>query len=320
MTAELAAEKPQGLTIWTYRRRFRIDRKQKGLVLFKAGFGGLLTILVIDGEERARDFTPVAGPDAVRNHRLVARLDDGRLLEIEAGYISWWSVGIRASLDGALFHESHKGRTIAFPARLKSAVTQQTAGGDPAIDFSKFKKNRVAIGVDIALGLLFFIVAKMTDLKTAALVSAAAGLLLVVAQRFVKNVDLLGGLALFGIVMMLISAGFAIMFDDEDIIKLRSTIVGLIGASLFLTDGLFGGRYLGERLSRYLVYADLERRRLSIAIGLVGAIVALVNWAVAAWASTDVWLFYSTFLDIVVAVALFMIGINWARGRGLKFA
>ena len=59
---------------------------------------------------------------------------------------------------------------------------------------------------------------------------------------------------------------------------------------------------------------------LSIAIGLVGAIVALLNWVVAAIASTDIWLFYSPFLDILVAIGLFMIGINWARGKGLKFA
>ena len=86
----------------------------------------------------------------------------------------------------------------------------------------------------IGLGLLFFVVAKVTDLKTAALVGAAAGILLVVVQRFVKNVDLLGGLALFGVVMMLISASFAIAFDDDYIIKLRSTIVGLIGSALFV--------------------------------------------------------------------------------------
>jgi hypothetical protein len=74
-----------------------------------------------------------------------------------------------------------------------------------------WRRNRVPLAVDIATGCVFFVVAKMTDLTTAALVGAAVGIALVVAQRFVK-VDLLGGLAMFSIVMMLISAGLLSSF------------------------------------------------------------------------------------------------------------
>jgi intracellular septation protein A len=173
----------------------------------------------------------------------------------------------------------------------------------------------VPIIVDLATGLLFFLVAKLTDLKTAALVGAAVGLGLVVAQRFVR-VDLIGGLALFGVFMLLISAGFAIMFDDEEVIKQRSTVVGLIGAACFLFDGLvLKGRRLGAGLNRYLAYTDIDNRRLAIGLGLSGLVMAGGNWAVAKLFSTDAWLIYTTFLDIPVSMALVLWAISWARRK-----
>jgi len=62
--------------------------------------------------------------------------------------------------------------------------------------------------------LLFYAVAKLTDLPTAAIISAIAGLSLVVVQRFV-TVDLLGGMALFGTIMLLISDGFSITCQGD---------------------------------------------------------------------------------------------------------
>nr|WP_237219778.1 septation protein IspZ [Sphingomonas arenae] len=168
--------------------------------------------------------------------------------------------------------------------------------------------------VDIATGLLFFVVAKLTDLKTAALVGAAVGMAIVIAQRFVK-VDLIGGLALFGIVMLLISAAFAIAFEDDELIKQRSTIVGLIGATFFLADGLLlKGRRLGHGLNRYLAYTDVDERRLAIGMGLVGVLMALANYVVVKLVSTDIWLFYTTFLDVPLSIGLVLGAIKWARG------
>ncbi len=188
------------------------------------------------------------------------------------------------------------------------------ADGQAAYDMDKLRRNKVPIVVDIATGLLFFVVAKLTDLKTAALVGAAVGIALVIAQRFVK-VDLLGGLAMFGIVMLLISAGFAIAFEDDELIKQRSTIVGLIGATFFLVDGLFGGKRLGQGLSRYIAYNDLDPRRLALAMGTVAAVVAGINYAVVKLVSTDVWLFYTTFGDLPLTILLVFGAIKWARSR-----
>jgi len=313
-----------------YRRRFAVGRHQIAVVM-RSRSDGLASELSIDNVPFAWDATPHFGPEAVRNHLLAATLPDGRRLEVEAGYISLWSVGIAARLDGALVHESHPGRTIAYPEKYRDiaanskastvgeAMREGMADGRGGLkmqgyDPGQLARNKVPIMVDIALGLLFFVVAKLTDLSTAALVGAAAGIALVVLQRFVK-VDLLGGLALFGIVMLLISAGLALAFRDDTMIKLRGTIVGAISATLFLGDGLFGGNRLGKALTRYLPYNDIDPARLALGMGVLGLIMAGLNYAVAEVASTDVWLFYTTFVDFFLVMLMILAVFSFARGR-----
>ena len=310
----MASTPPQGPRLWLYKRPFRIGFHECW-VLLDARLSGLSSSLWIDGEEVASDLTPASGPEAVRNHRLAATLPDGRPVEVEAGYNSWVNTGIAVRVDGALAHESHPGRRIAYPARAAKMVAQQTADGQAAYDVDKLRRNKVPIIVDIATGLLFFLVAKLTDLKTAALVGAAVGIALVIAQRFVK-VDLLGGLAMFGIVMLLISAGFAIAFEDDELIKQRSTVVGLIGAACFLFDGMvLRGRRLGHGLNRYLAYTDIDERRLAIAMGVLGVFTALANFAVVRLVSTDAWLIYTTFLDLPLVMVGVLLAVKWARSR-----
>lgn len=188
---------------------------------------------------------------------------------------------------------------------------QRLSDGEIAFAKGKMKKNGPSLAVDIALGFIFFFVAKYTDLTTAAIWGAAAGLALVVIQQFVKSVDLLGGLALFGIAMMLISAGYALVFQDEELIQMRTTIMGVFAAMLYLVDGLLGGRYLGERTARYMFMPDIVPRRLAIALGGMSLIMAALNWGVVKLVSKDIWLYYTTFGDFVIAVALFMIAIRW---------
>lgn len=321
----------RGKTLWRYRRPFRIDGLNF-VVTLRSCSDGLHSELSMLGVPVASDRTPLGGPEAVRNHQLSTQLPDGRTVEVEAGWISVLNTAIAVRLDGSVVHQSHPGRTIAFPDRYREKTVAigdkpigealragwQEASKDAAAngqDLGAWKRNRVPLAVDIALGLLFFIVAKATDLSTAALVGAAVGLALVVAQRFVK-VDLIGGLALFGVLMLLISAGLAIAFQDDMAVKMRTTIVGVISATLFIADGLFGGKRLGRGLARYMPYTDIEHGRLAIAIGLIGLVMAGLNYGVALAVSTSSWLFYSTFLDLPLAVGLFMVAIRYARRPG----
>lgn len=291
-----------------YRRPFRVGDSQ-ALVTMRSKFDGLHSELAVDGMAVATDRTPISGPEAIRNHRLVGTLPDGRTLEVEAGYVGWgMTVGVAARLDGVLIHESHPGKRIAFPTKMKGVTA------DPAVDMGKFKRNRVPLAVDIGTGLLFFVIAKMTDLTTAALVGAAVGIGLVVLQRFIKT-DIIGGLALFGIVMLLISAGIAYAFQDDMAVKMRTTIVGLISAAFFLGDGLLlRGKRLGAGMARYLPYDDIDPRRLAIGVGVLGLVMAALNTAVARLASTDVWLVYHSFLDTLVVMVLVLAVFKYARG------
>ena len=296
---------------------------------------GLASELILDGEPVASDRTPALGSDALRNHILTATLEDDTRLEVEAGWISTLNTGIAVRKDGVLVHESHPGKTIAYPEQHREAATSLgdvTVGeaikqgvkdgwngksDRSEVDLAAWKRNRVPLAVDIALGLLFFVVAKLTDLTTAALVGAAVGLALLVVQRLTR-IDLLGGLALFGIALLLLSAALALVFQSDEAVKYRSSVVGLVSAALFLFDGLSGGNRLATRLMRYLPYRDIDPARLGIGMGVLGFVMALLNLAVAELASTDVWLFYSTFPDFGVAVVLIMLVFRYAQGNMLR--
>ena len=83
------------------------------------------------------------------------------------------------------------------------------------IQKNKWEKNKYSIYADLGLGALFFIAGKITeDLIFASLVGVAGGLALLVLQRFVK-IDLLGGFAVFGTIMLFISGLFSFVLQDD---------------------------------------------------------------------------------------------------------
>jgi intracellular septation protein A len=319
-----------GFTLWRYCRQFRVA-KTDGQVVLRSRTDGLFSELHINDRCVARDETPAFGPDCVRNHRLFITLPDGSDLDVEAGYISLLNTGIAVRHKGELVHESHPGRKIAYPEKYQQAAVSMegaTLGeamkkgfdeGSAGVDFGVFKRNWIPLTVDILLGLLFYVLAKLTDLTTAALFGAAAGLGLLAIQRLTK-IDLLGGLAMFGIVLLLLSAILALAFQSDEAVKYRSSIIGLISAALFFFDGLAGGNRLSVRLMHYLPYRGIDAARLGIGMGLFGAIMAGLNFLVAQHVSTDIWLFYSTFADFVVAIVLIFFMLRYAQGKILRGA
>ncbi len=310
-------------TWWRFRtRRFSVDGLEFAVRNF-ARMDGLHSTLSMLDVEQARDCTPLVGPDAVRNHRLSCALPDGRTLEVELGYITSLTTGIVVRVDGVVVHESHPGVTPAYPEKycadtVKHASMKEafkSGHGDQPDPFSSgvfAKHNRLPFAIDIITGLLFYVIAKMADLQTAAMVGIAVGFALVAFQYFTK-IDVTGGLALFGIVMLAISAGLAWYLADEEWVKLRGTITGLIGASFFIIDGLRGGHYVGRGLARYMPYSDIDPGRMAFSMGLVGLVMAALNYVVAKIASTDMWLFYKTFIDFFIVAALAMIAVRFAR-------
>jgi intracellular septation protein A len=311
------------MKLWTYKRSFKIDDIE-GVVHTIVTFKDTVSVLFIGGVEVARDrFAPIPGMQVFRNNHLSHRLSDGRTLDIEAGYVGWWKTEIAVRVNGILQYESKPGAKIQYPASMGKTLDRNEELTPEQVEKQKrdeqaakerFQRNLPSIIVDIAIGLLFFVVAKLTNLTTAALVSAAAGIVIWIVQRFVK-IDLMGGLAAFGIIMSLIAAGFAWAFQDDDMVKMRSTILGLLTASLFLTDGVFNGRYLGKRLARYMPHPNTDAGRLSLGIGSLGVVMAVLNYVMAKLFSTDVWLVYSTFLDTIITIGLVFFVIRWATPK-----
>jgi intracellular septation protein A len=286
--------------MWRYARSFRANGRDIRIIT-DVGMQSMETHVEVDGQRLASDLLVMLS-EPYRNNHLSVALGESRL-DVEAGYNSWWNVGMKAELDGATIWESHPGKPIALSAALTKLMAGQAGQHG---QMARMKAQWPSIAADIAIAILFFLVAKVADLRTAALVAAGAGIALVVVQRFVK-VDLLGGMAMFGIVMTLAGAAFAILFEDDRMIMLRSTVLGGFAAALFLTDGILGGRTLGKRMMLYLPSQDLDPRRLALGFGLSGLVLALLNWLFVEFATKDQWLLYTTFADMPVA----LLGVLW---------
>ena len=306
------------MNIWTYRRAFSAQG-EAFIVQIEAGITGWRSRLMIGHQELVRDETILLGAAFdCRNHRLCHTLPDGSKLEVEIGYLNWFNTGIRVCISGALVHESHPGRDILFLTRVRKASlgdkTEQQLQEQRERDAAQWALNRPSLIIDIALGLLFFAVSKVTgNLTTAALVGAVAGLTVVLAQRFVK-LDLLGGLAMFGVFTLLLSAGFSLWFQDERMVQLKGSIFGVLVAGLIFGDGLFNrGRYFGARLARYLIGMTVDARRLSLGIAMLGLIMAGLNLMAMHWLSKDAWLTYTTFVDAPLAMVLGLLVFRFAK-------
>ena len=232
--------------------------------------------------------------------------------EVQSGYFNWWNVGVAVTENGRLVHESHPGENLRYGEALMEDLNgmKESAGEARA---SKWEQNKYSIYADLALAALFFIVSKVTgDLVLAAIVGGVTGLGLIVLQRFVK-VDLLGGFAVFGTIMLAISTAFSLVLQDSYWVQMKSTALGLFTAALFMADGLLRqGAYFGARLERYMP-GSLHHNRLAISMSLMGIMSAGGNYFVAENFSEDFWLMYTTFLDFPIFIASFFVILRWAR-------
>ena len=244
-----------------------------------------------------------------------------RSAQLMAAFDNGGSLAIAVTEGGRTVYESHPGRSLQVDRSSVQTVASEEAPGGLSVEQMtqlsqrKWQRNKYSIYADMALGALFFIVGKVTeDLALAALIGAGAGLLLVAAQRFVK-VDLLGGFAVFGTIMLLISAAFSLALQDDYWVQMKGTVLGLLTASLFMIDGLLRrGAYFGARIERYMPL-PLHHDRIAIGMSLVGVVMAVANYYVANHFTEDFWLTWTTFLDLPLSMALFYAVIFWARKR-----
>lgn len=312
----------QVLAMFSHKRPFVVTSQSgschAGLAVITADFARMSVRVMLEGDEIGSDQAPIEGAAGARNLVVRHMLPDGQLLELEANCVSWWTVGIAVRLDGALVHESHPGRKLEWPVMPgtgPAGADQQQREVWSRQERERVRRSTPSLMVDIGLGLLFFLVARETGLQTAAVVGLVAGVVLLLIQRLVPKVDLVGGLALFGIAVMGVSALYAMLVQDEELIKLRPTIMGVAVGLLFLADGLWArGKWLGSRMVRYFPVGT-DQLRLTVGIGLAGVVSALANVAVVRLVSTDIWLWYTTFGDMLLSVGLIFVVMYWARPR-----
>ena len=160
--------------------------------------------------------------------------DQNRSVQLMAGFGNGGVLVISLIEGGRTLYESHPGRSLQVDRSPVQAVASEEALGGLSelsveqmtqLSQRKWQRNKYSIYADMALGALFFIVGKVTeDLALAALIGAVAGLLLVIVQRFVK-VDLLGGFAVFGTIMLLISAAFSLALQDDYWVQMNGTVL-----------------------------------------------------------------------------------------------
>lgn len=289
------------MRLWTYKRPFQY----KGLdyeVKFSFTLRSYTSKLYCNGSLIDEYISHPNSGYKVIQHKFQTS-DQSSELSVFVGYFSHSNVGIEVHESNDLIYASHPNEDIYF-AENKMKIIGPKREADKREREQRWQKNKYSLLADIGLGATFFIVAKVTDdLSIAALTGATLGLALVIAQRFVK-VDLLGGFAVFGTVMLLISAVFSLAFQSEYLVQIKDTVMGLLGASAFLVDGVFRrGRYFGCRFERYLS-SPIKHQHFVIGLGLIGACMASLNYGIATFLSKDVWLIYSTFIDIPIYIAL----------------
>ena len=240
------------------------------------------------------------------------KIASGVEAQVESGYFNWRNVGIAVTENGRLVHESHPGEDLSYGEALMEDLYRMKENASGAGE-SKWAQNKYSIYADLGLAALFFIVSKVTgDLVLAAIVGGVTGLGLIVLQRFVK-VDLLGGFAVFGTIMLAISTAFSLVLQDSYWVQMKGTALGLFTASLFMADGLLRqGAYFGARFERYMP-GPLHHNRLAIGMSIMGIVSAGGNYVVAENFSEDFWLSYTTFLDFPIFMLSFLVILRWAR-------
>ena len=199
---------------------------------------------------------------------------------------------------------------LVFYGRSSSATQESGL----AAQIERAKALGPSFAIDIALGLLFFFVAREFGLLTAALAGSAATVVLFGVQRFVKT-DLLGGFAAFGVMMALISALLAMIFQDDTFVKLRGSLMGLVFATFALADGLCGGAYLGKRLALYMSWLGrIAPKRAAFGMAGAGAAILVIELPLVFLLSTSQWIWYTSFFDSFVTIPVMIAAMLWARG------
>lgn len=242
-------------------------------------------------------------------------------LSFEFGAISLMKYGLIVRRnEQVLWRSSEKPFRKAGKFDATLAKMEALGDDDPSPEtqamLERQKKLRPSLIIDLSFGVLFFFVAREFGLVTAALTGAAATLVLFAVQPFTKH-DLLGGFAVFGVVMSLISAGIAWGFQDDLAVKLRGTFMACIAAGFSLYDGfVLKGGYLGERMAMYMEgLGRINPQRASFALAGATLLLMAIDTPLAFILTTDQWIWYNAFFDNLIAIPIIIGAMLLAREK-----
>ncbi|WOT05739.1 hypothetical protein [Shewanella youngdeokensis] len=307
------------MCLWTYKRPFHYDGDDYE-VKYSFSFKTYTSKLFCNGAlvDESTYSLDDGFKEVVHKFQSTSQLNE---VTVSVGYFSWLNVGIEVREAGNLIYESHPGQDIFFASKkiegLGISDNSLEASEKRKLQREKWQKNKPSILADISIGAAFFVVAKVTgDLTIAGFTGVVLGLALVITQRFVK-VDLLGGFAVFGTIMLLVSAIFSIAFQSEYLVQLKGTFMGLISALTLIVDGVFNkGGYFGSRFERY-VNSPIQHRYFVLGLALIGLCMAGLNYSVATQLTEDQWLTYDTFIETPVYFVMFFM-LVWRAGKKLE--
>lgn len=272
--------------------------------------------------ESVFDETYVSGSSTLTGSRIIPLTDYN--VELEFGAVSLMKYALIVKRDEeVLWRSSDKpfregGKVDGFISKMEAVADKNNTPEKQAM-LERQKKLRPSIIIDISFGVLFFFMAREFGLVTAALTGAAATIVLVAVQPFTKH-DLLGGFAVFGVVMSLISAGIAWGFQDDLAIKLRGTIMSIIAGSFALYDGfILKGGYLGKRMALYMEgLGKLNPRKASFALAGSTFVLMSIDTPLAFILTTDQWIWYNAFFDNIIAIPIIIGAMFMAREKRVK--
>jgi hypothetical protein len=303
---------------WTYRWSVQLDGRHYDVRL-EAGWRHNTFVVESSGETLAREELNFHA-EPFRLQEQVVEGASGSLLAFRTAPHNLFAYGLEVTRDGTVVYRSHPDPFAAMGTIQKIATFGTSDEGKRQAKESK--EFYPMLATDICVGLLLYIAASYMSLRDVAILGAAVMLALMLvdwtAERlFSRKLRLTGGLSGLAVLMLLLSAAFAWLVDNELAIMLKSSILGLISMVLFAIDAMLGGKYIGDRATQYITFMKLDPRRFSWASSIATATQSLLSAAIAIWLSRDTWLFYKYWVGPMLGVTLSIVVLWKARRQSV---
>jgi intracellular septation protein A len=317
----IAAIKDRLTRVWTYRWSVTLDGLRYDVRL-ECRWHCNTFVVASHGETLACEVLNFYS-EPFRLQELVVERPSGSRIAFRTGPATMLVYGLEVVADGSVAYRSRPDpfATLAMMQNMLNFVEKLGDGARQADDRAIARNRRnvfPAIAADIGVGLLLYFAAGYMSLRDTAILGAAVVLLLMlvdwVTERLLRrDLNLSGGLSSFGVIMLLSSAAFAWLVENELAIMLKSSVLGLLAAGMLAIDAMLGGRYIGKRAVALIGIANLDPRRFSWGSAMAAGAKSLLGATIAIWLSRDAWLLYRHWIGPTLAIALSIVVLWKAR-------